>query len=405
MLQETELTAKMMVRSVALILGTLTPVFVLYGPKFIVIWKEQQDNSLYSSNSGSKKTQTNTLNPADARGPTSGASRVLSGVNRSKLASGVEVPHSAYKNKPSHKSNLTNISALSHTESSKAASDYLGEIQFEFNSEVAGDEVLLDLSKELVVIGDAAKGLVAQFPALQLTTNPMATQDVASSARIHIGCGASLVIPTTPTSAETFPANKKPTTPTSANSYKRPTTPLSAHTHPTHNTFTRNSESNPTNNAFTRNSESKSTNSNPRSSKSSNSNPRTSEPIKRNNSISINRNDSATYPLKKKDSTSPSTKYTSVFRRGAIKSHSTSAQRISPFAGDDPITTSDDMPALESEFVKIGGLQRQSISEKRMLALPARSQSEDILQQFDKVGHTVQGEDSDDSDDGSNTVV
>eukprot|EP00808_Paulinella_micropora_P010017 g48820.t1 len=58
MLDVTQVTAKLMVRAVALLLGACTPVAVLYGPKLLEIYMEEMNNSKYSSkDQTSTKTQ------------------------------------------------------------------------------------------------------------------------------------------------------------------------------------------------------------------------------------------------------------------------------------------------------------------------------------------------------------
>eukprot|EP00808_Paulinella_micropora_P031738 g49811.t1 len=57
-LPKKEITGKMLVRAVALLIGALTPVAVLYIPKLVVIWKDQADKSKYSdSNTHSRATR------------------------------------------------------------------------------------------------------------------------------------------------------------------------------------------------------------------------------------------------------------------------------------------------------------------------------------------------------------
>eukprot|EP00457_Paulinella_chromatophora_P010312 gb/GEZN01010410.1/.p1 GENE.gb/GEZN01010410.1/~~gb/GEZN01010410.1/.p1 ORF type:complete len:356 (-),score=21.71 gb/GEZN01010410.1/:175-1137(-) len=49
MLDRMQVTALMMVRAVALLLGACTPVIVLFGPKLLEIYRDQMDNSKYST--------------------------------------------------------------------------------------------------------------------------------------------------------------------------------------------------------------------------------------------------------------------------------------------------------------------------------------------------------------------
>eukprot|EP00808_Paulinella_micropora_P018678 g80264.t1 len=62
MLPDKEISGKMIVRAVALLLGALTPVFVLYVPKLLVIYREMADSSKYTdsqSNQNTKNANTN----------------------------------------------------------------------------------------------------------------------------------------------------------------------------------------------------------------------------------------------------------------------------------------------------------------------------------------------------------
>eukprot|EP00457_Paulinella_chromatophora_P004722 gb/GEZN01004735.1/.p1 GENE.gb/GEZN01004735.1/~~gb/GEZN01004735.1/.p1 ORF type:complete len:504 (+),score=71.21 gb/GEZN01004735.1/:157-1512(+) len=67
MLDWTQITAKMMVRAVALFLGSVTPVFVLYAPKLLEIYRDAMNDSKYSSGdkdaSGSIRTAASGTNP------------------------------------------------------------------------------------------------------------------------------------------------------------------------------------------------------------------------------------------------------------------------------------------------------------------------------------------------------
>eukprot|EP00808_Paulinella_micropora_P014061 g3445.t1 len=58
-LAQDQLTGKMMLRAFTLLIGALTPVFVLYLPKLIIIWKEQANDSKYVSGSTSNSNNTN----------------------------------------------------------------------------------------------------------------------------------------------------------------------------------------------------------------------------------------------------------------------------------------------------------------------------------------------------------
>eukprot|EP00808_Paulinella_micropora_P009383 g54728.t1 len=58
MLEDTALTPKMMVRSIAILIGSITPVFVLYAPKFMEIYRNKMNDSKYTTDSGKSGSAT-----------------------------------------------------------------------------------------------------------------------------------------------------------------------------------------------------------------------------------------------------------------------------------------------------------------------------------------------------------
>eukprot|EP00808_Paulinella_micropora_P003180 g8110.t1 len=139
MLDERAITAKMMVRSVALLLGAITPVFVLYVPKLLEIYRDQMNNSKYSS-----KDQT-------SDGTRTGGTQV--GVAGSRVpglahpsghgSSVVGVSHNRTGTRP-HKSNkgASNVQSALSGLSDAGDEEVYENFQFDIvpDSDVAGDE-------------------------------------------------------------------------------------------------------------------------------------------------------------------------------------------------------------------------------------------------------------------------
>eukprot|EP00457_Paulinella_chromatophora_P007585 gb/GEZN01007608.1/.p1 GENE.gb/GEZN01007608.1/~~gb/GEZN01007608.1/.p1 ORF type:complete len:362 (+),score=37.35 gb/GEZN01007608.1/:3-1088(+) len=123
----------------ALLLGSMTPVFVLYAPKLLEIYREQMDSSKYSSNhSGSNKTNNITNLNSGNRGDTIDTA--------SKFASNIQTvgdrPNSVranYKNQ-SKLSAVSAVSGLSEDGQDANCEHDIVDVELVPSSEVAGDE-------------------------------------------------------------------------------------------------------------------------------------------------------------------------------------------------------------------------------------------------------------------------
>eukprot|EP00808_Paulinella_micropora_P021913 g7294.t1 len=147
MLQDTEITAKMVVRCVALWLGSLTPVLVLFLPKLLVIWRDKQNTSAYaSSNPGSNTTGGKLATNPPPNASYGGTGRPVDqsyGPNRSLHS---KDPRSNVSNHESHKSHQ---SALGDSNMS-GTSEYEGELHFVYEDD--GAEVMTpDMSGQVSV--------------------------------------------------------------------------------------------------------------------------------------------------------------------------------------------------------------------------------------------------------------
>eukprot|EP00808_Paulinella_micropora_P023042 g56491.t1 len=142
-LEKQAATARMMVRSVALLLGSITPVCVLYIPKLLEIYRDQKNNSKYSSkdtNSTNDRTATSNVNPTKMRSgskqPPLSKQRPGDGHSAAWNLSVVETA-----GKGAGKSSHCNGSALSGVSDAGDAED-LHDFHVEFipSSDIAGDE-------------------------------------------------------------------------------------------------------------------------------------------------------------------------------------------------------------------------------------------------------------------------
>eukprot|EP00457_Paulinella_chromatophora_P000485 gb/GEZN01000485.1/.p1 GENE.gb/GEZN01000485.1/~~gb/GEZN01000485.1/.p1 ORF type:complete len:1348 (-),score=162.84 gb/GEZN01000485.1/:279-4211(-) len=139
MLDFTEVTAKMVVRSTAILLGALTPVIVLYVPKIAEIYRDQENASKYSSKEHTTGAN-NTNSVARTAGKTGGGDFVpgLEKSSRLTAATGSHIHNNKSRKGNSYLSNNASaLSGQSDVEQSNMNMDI--EIQLVPDSGVAGD--------------------------------------------------------------------------------------------------------------------------------------------------------------------------------------------------------------------------------------------------------------------------
>eukprot|EP00808_Paulinella_micropora_P021090 g81603.t1 len=142
MLDWTQVTAQLMVRTVALLLGSCTPVAVLYGPKLLEIYQEQMNNSKYSSKD---QTSTKTQQTYESQGGHTlvGADLPTSNVGAALPYKGIAVhPSPGLHKSRVGKSNKSHMSAVSGVSgfSDDEGGDWDVDIMLVPDSDVAGDE-------------------------------------------------------------------------------------------------------------------------------------------------------------------------------------------------------------------------------------------------------------------------
>eukprot|EP00808_Paulinella_micropora_P003810 g11646.t1 len=148
MLDKRAITAKMMVRSVALLLGAITPVFVLYVPKLLEIYRDQMNNSKYSSKdhtSANTRTGGTQVGVAGSRVPGVGHGSSVVGVSHNKTGTR---PHKSNKGASNVQSALSGLSDAGDEE-------VFENFQFDIvpDSDVAGDETYAYRSEGLELKG------------------------------------------------------------------------------------------------------------------------------------------------------------------------------------------------------------------------------------------------------------
>eukprot|EP00808_Paulinella_micropora_P030691 g2548.t1 len=152
MLDWTQITVAMMVRSVALFLGSMTPVMVLYAPKLAEIFRDQENNTKYST--GDKTNSTGT-GATHLEAQQNGKSQVLtSKVQGSVVASAQKsskVPPAAHTSSGRSHKNARAVSVLSGV--SDDGDEENGHSRFDVHfvpdSDVAGDEFFVaDMSQQ-----------------------------------------------------------------------------------------------------------------------------------------------------------------------------------------------------------------------------------------------------------------
>eukprot|EP00808_Paulinella_micropora_P003020 g47561.t1 len=154
MLDWTQLTAAMMVRAVALLLGSMTPVLVLYLPKLAEIYRDNQNSTKYTTGSKDATGTLTNLHQGEGDNNTHVGVNVKSDVGHS--AAGIPSKtkrdkHLSAQNKRSHKG-TSNISALSGlSDDGDGNADFDGDLELVPDSDIAGEEqfvVVCDMSKE-----------------------------------------------------------------------------------------------------------------------------------------------------------------------------------------------------------------------------------------------------------------
>eukprot|EP00808_Paulinella_micropora_P016708 g62062.t1 len=152
MLDDTMISSKMMVRSVAILLGAMTPVFVLFVPKFMEIYRDRANESKYSSGSTTGNTSNANKSAANMVGDVRVGATSKIGNNRPGVNdSGVDNRQNKMYAHKSNKSNLSYHSALDDNNDNNISvgnSEWQDDITFEVDSDVAGDEMYIaDFSK------------------------------------------------------------------------------------------------------------------------------------------------------------------------------------------------------------------------------------------------------------------
>eukprot|EP00808_Paulinella_micropora_P006277 g16614.t1 len=169
MLDWTQITVAMMVRAVALFLGSMTPVVVLYAPKLAEIFRDQQNNTKYSTGSktnstgGTGHTNIKSKGPEDEckskltdrekRGPQRGSYATTAQKTPNLAGSSRDIRvHSSNLNlsqkHASAVSALTGVSDVGDTDDHLTNHDF--EIELVPDSEIAGDEYFeVDMSSQL----------------------------------------------------------------------------------------------------------------------------------------------------------------------------------------------------------------------------------------------------------------
>eukprot|EP00808_Paulinella_micropora_P017272 g19151.t1 len=170
MLEDTALTPKMMVRSIAILIGSITPVFVLYAPKFMEIYRNQMNDSKYTTDSEKTGSATHARTHTNRVADRSKTHDHIAKINPPHLRSGLrsdlrsDVGPSDLRSEvgPSHhskKSNVgsflglgTNMSGRGSTpnDSGVGTSDLIDDIVFVPDSEVAGEETFTGQTAERV---------------------------------------------------------------------------------------------------------------------------------------------------------------------------------------------------------------------------------------------------------------
>eukprot|EP00808_Paulinella_micropora_P027179 g8681.t1 len=187
MLDERAITAKMMVRSVALLLGAITPVFVLYVPKLLEIYRDQMNNSKYSSKdqtSDGTRTGGTQLGVAGSRVPglahPSGHGSSVVGVSHNKTGTR---PHKSNKGASNVQSALSGLSDAGDEE-------VYENFQFDIvpDSDVAGDETYAYRSDGFELKGGQKMERASQNTSLDIlnaaeSRSPKSATNKASSPR------------------------------------------------------------------------------------------------------------------------------------------------------------------------------------------------------------------------------
>eukprot|EP00457_Paulinella_chromatophora_P000346 gb/GEZN01000346.1/.p1 GENE.gb/GEZN01000346.1/~~gb/GEZN01000346.1/.p1 ORF type:complete len:1518 (-),score=192.84 gb/GEZN01000346.1/:318-4328(-) len=156
MLSETVLTAKMMVRSMAILLGSITPVCVLFLPKFMEIYRMSMNDSKYSSGSKDGESVSNKGKSGHTSIAPTNFDKVGAPYKSDVGASLTDPGHSRHNtfmagpvvSKRRNQSALSNDSGVAASEvSGIGTSNFHGDIAFLADSDVAGEETFeLDAS-------------------------------------------------------------------------------------------------------------------------------------------------------------------------------------------------------------------------------------------------------------------